>query len=256
MHFPRIRNVVSKLTRLFLCTVFICSCSSSGRKVSSDEQEEEKSIVKAPVVAEGRLLENAKNAYDRGLYTLALQSWTELRDGYPGSFFTTLAELKIADSQFYSSDYASAILSYQEFAKLHPGHEAMPYVKFQIGNSHLAEYRGKKHDQAPLESAVRAYLELLRDYPKSEYSVLGRRRLDHCRELLAEHEAYVADFYFRHGSEEASRSRLQKLLAQFPDTKASADAKKNWNFAASRQSETKGKDTVPAAPLLIDVEEK
>jgi len=182
--------------------------------------KKEKNIVAAPTLPEEEVLSNAINTYNEQLFRVSHQSWVDLRDGYPTSYYSTLAEIKIADSLFYAGDYPAALVAYEEFTKLHPGHEAMPYVRYQIGNSHLAQYRDIKHDQGPLQSSIKAFQLLIEQHPRSEYVVLARRRLQKARELQAEYERYVAGFYEKRGLESAATSRLNHLSKNFPETQA------------------------------------
>ena len=200
-----------------LCLVFLGGCSAAD-KGSSHE------IIAAPTAAEDDLMIEAVEAYDEAMYTLAVEKWTALRDGYPAGYYATFAELKIADAQFYAEELAAAAAAYEEFARLHPGHEAMPYVRYQIGKANEEQYRGLKHDPTPLHSAVKSYQKLLSDHSDSDYVPLARRGIDRCRELIAAHEAVVARFYLQQGQQEAAAKRLVALAEEYADTKAAAEA--------------------------------
>ena len=73
------------------------------------------------------------DAYEDGDYTIAIEHFQQLKDWYPFSKYAILAELKIADSQYHLKNYEEAIFAYEEFEKLHPRNEAIPYVIYQIG---------------------------------------------------------------------------------------------------------------------------
>ncbi len=228
-------------TLLFPVLCFFTACSSSSTKP-------DKNIVKAPELPEETILENGISTYDEGLFKVSLKSWSELRDGYPTSYYLPLAEIKIADAQFYSGDYPAALVAYEEFAKLHPGHEAMPYIRYQIGNCSFKQYRDVLHDQAPLQVALKSYERLVEQHPNSEYVVLARRQIDRVKELQAAYEKYVAEFYSRKGAEDAANKRLQRLSTEFPSSKAmSALLRERENGGYEKgndQDEKDQKDTV------------
>ncbi len=212
------RPVIFSLT-LALCAQLV-SCSKSN-------ENETKKLIEAPTVPEEEMLENAVRAYDRGLFSVAKKEWEDLKDGYPGSYFTVLAEIKSADSYFYLSDYATAQIQYEEFLRLHPGHEAAPYVRYQLANCNLEQYRGPKHDQIPLQLAIKGFRVLIAEYPDSEYALEARKKLDQCREKLAEHESYVAGFYLNQGNVKASAERLRRLNSAYADSEAARTTRVN-----------------------------
>ena len=76
------------------------------------------------------------DAYEDGNYKDAIEYFQKLKDWYPFSKYANLAELKIADSHYHLEEYDEAIFAYEEFEKLHPRNEAIPYVIYQIGRSY------------------------------------------------------------------------------------------------------------------------
>lgn len=204
------------------------------------------------------LLDQAKEAYDRGLYTVAKENWQKLHDGYPTSPYSTLAELKLADCSFYSGDYPAAATAYEEFIKLHPGHESAAYAHYQLGRSYQEQYTGPEHDQAPLVASVKHYQTLIDLAPEHEYATLARKGIAECRERLGQHELVVAKYYQRQEMQNAELGRLRIIVAEYPETRAARDARERMaalgaeatspklvTTAASRVS------TPPAAPRLV-----
>ena len=105
----------------------VCSCSSTERTATENnispydpEFDPDPETVNAAEsdLPEDQLLERAKSAYDSGLYSVARENWTKLREQYPSSYYATLSELKIADTYFFAGDYPAAVTNYEEFLKL------------------------------------------------------------------------------------------------------------------------------------------
>jgi outer membrane protein assembly factor BamD len=82
------------------------------------------------------LVENGMNDYNHGEYTAALKSFTEIKDRFPFSNSSLLAELKAADCQYYLGHTPEAVALYKDFESNHPTNEAVPYIMFQIGMSY------------------------------------------------------------------------------------------------------------------------
>lgn len=217
--------MTAELRRMFTRRTF-CSAAALTFALSlaacsaSDKSGEPKSIVAKPPLAEEELLINAMDTYDKGLFTVSEKNWADLRDGYPSSYFSVLAELKMADAAYFRAEFAAALAGYEDFARMHPGHEAIPYVRYQIANCSLEQYRGELYDQAPLQSAMKAFEQLMLEFPASEYAIFARRNLDRCRGYQAQHEKAVAQFYHRRGAEKASEMRLATLKVLYPESEA------------------------------------
>lgn len=202
-------------------------------------------------IPEETLLNEAQSAYERGLFSLSREKFSKLREDYPGSYYATLAEIKIADTFFYSADYGAAITAYEEFMRLHPAHEASAYVRYQIANSYRKQYTGPEHDPAPILTAIKNYRLMMEKYPRSEFSVLARNRLDECREALAAHEAGVAEFYDKQGAIPARDARLAYLKSEYPDTEAYRQLAALFNSENTVDKPKAGAPNRPATPEML-----
>jgi outer membrane protein assembly factor BamD len=160
----------------------------------------------------------AQDAYDKGLYTLSRQLFERLQKENPSSYYTPLVELKLADAYLTIEDYEKAISTYEEFIHLRPQHEAVPYIFMQLGNAHRQQYSGPENEQAPLSRAIERYKKLLDKFPESEYALAARVKIAECREKLAKHEEFVANFYYRQEQWKASAFRYRDLLRDYPET--------------------------------------
>lgn len=232
---PQPKDVfMSKALRLLFPALLLCfsgsGCSFMGfgdeERSSSDAQISPKEVETAeekseeekksdddegPEYSEEEYLRKAESAYARGLYSIAREHLSKLREEYPGTPFESFAQLKTADALFFARDFAAAIPIYEEFLKLHPGHEAAPYARWQIANSYREQYTGPAHDQSPVRQAQNNYERLLSDYPGSYFTSLAQDGLRYCQNAVNAHETYVADFYRRSGKEQATKVRLSEL---------------------------------------------
>ncbi len=177
---------------------------------------------KPPEARLQQLVERARRHFEKGYYELAEKDFQEIRDRYPDSPYALWAELKLADCKFFSGRYLEAVVLYQEFEKLHPTNEAVPYVIFQIGTCYYRMMLSPDRDQTYTRKAIEAYRRLIDNYPDSPYVYEAKRRIARARERLAEHEWYVARFYFRTGRYRAAYYRLLYLLDNFPDTRTAS----------------------------------
>ncbi|QJA05472.1 outer membrane protein assembly factor BamD [Thermosulfurimonas marina] len=200
-------------------------------------------FAKKPQPAEAKLrelVERAQRHFERGYYELAEKDFEEIRDRYPDSPYALWAELKLADCKFFAGKYLEAVVLYQEFEKLHPTNEAVPYVIFQIGTCYYRLMLSPDRDQTNTRKAIEAYERLIKTYPDAPYVYEARRRIARARERLAEHELYVARFYYRTGGYRAAYYRLLYLLDNYPETRAAAKARRLvYTYYRKAQEETR-----------------
>ena len=94
-----------------------------------------------------------------------------------------------------------------------------------------------ERDQAPIKQALDALQKFTLGYPKSEYVPEAKRLIGECRERLAEHERYVAGFYFKRNAWKGAADRYLALADQYGDLqegKIRGDAL--WNAAQAFQN--------------------
>ncbi|MEW5734893.1 MAG: outer membrane protein assembly factor BamD [Thermodesulfobacteriota bacterium] len=164
------------------------------------------------------LAQEGMAAYDKGDYTVAIQAFETLRDWYPFSKFIPLAELKIADSHFAKEEYDEAIVGYEQFEKMHPSNEAVPYVIHQIGMAYFKQRRSPDRDQSPSENALAAFSRLRSQFPDSPYSAQCADEMRECLRLMAEHDLLIGEFYYRQDKYEAALARFEKVVEKYEDT--------------------------------------
>ena len=63
-----------------------------------------------------------------------------LKDNFPFSPYTVEAELALGDAYYLDERYPEAAESYKDFESMHPRHEAIPYVLYQVGMSDLKSF--------------------------------------------------------------------------------------------------------------------
>ena len=187
------------------------SLASGSKEETKKDEEKEEENDEGPEFSEEEYLRKAESAYARGLYSIARDHLSKLREEYPGTPFESFAQLKTADTHFFARDFSAAIPIYEEFLKLHPGHEAAPYARLQVANAFREQYTGPAHDQSPVREAQSNYERVLQEYPGSYLVALAQEGLRYCRSAVEAHESYVADFYRRAGQEKATAMRLSLM---------------------------------------------
>jgi outer membrane protein assembly factor BamD len=171
------------------------------------------------------LAQNGMDEYAEKDYRKSIRYFEKLRDWYPFSKFAKLAELKIADAHFNLKEYDDAIFAYQEFEELHPKNEAIPYVIYQIGNSHFNQLGTIDRDQTAAHKAIDSFERLIKNYPDDPYTDDARQKIKICRKSLAENQFYIGRFYYRTKQYKSALARFEGIVAnwdEFPEIQEKA----------------------------------
>jgi outer membrane protein assembly factor BamD len=157
------------------------------------------------------------DAYEDGDYKDAIEYFQKLKDWYPFSKYAILAELKIADSHYRIKQYDEAIFAYEEFEKLHPRNEAIPYVIYQIGLCYYDQIDTIDRDQTPARKALETFQRLNQQFPDNQYARSGNEHIPKCLKSLAGNEYYIGFFYFKSKHYQAALQRFMSVLSNYPD---------------------------------------
>ncbi len=163
------------------------------------------------------LIRDGMDAYNDNEYKKALDSFMQLKDWYPFSKYAILAELKIADSHYHLREYPEAVAAYEEFERMHPRNEAVPYVIYQIGLCYYEQIDTVDRDQTAAQKALDTFQRLIRQYPADSYSQLAANHLVRCLRNLSGHEFLVGYYYYKHEYYKAARVRFLNLINKYPD---------------------------------------
>jgi outer membrane protein assembly factor BamD len=194
---------IIRLTAIVLLLVIPAGCAWFQSSVDEKTAEQ--------LVAEGM------TAFEDGKYRRAIEAFQQLKDWYPFSKYAILAELKLADAHFELKEYEEAIYAYEEFERLHPRNEAVPYVIYRIGSGYIAQMNSIDRDQTAVRKALDTDRRLVRMFPDDPYAEKARNRIKTCQKNLAAHEFYVGMFYYKNDQYAPAMDRFKTVLSDYPD---------------------------------------
>ena len=149
-------------------------------------------------------------------YGDAVQDFKKLKENYPYSKYAILAEMKLGDAYFFDKQYSEAALAYEEFVRLHPRNEVVPYILYQIGMSHFLLFTDVNRDPEETQSAIQSFQRVTQMFPNSDYAKKADKQLAECKKRAAVHEYNVASFYYRTGDYAAAKGRHDSMVAKYP----------------------------------------
>ena len=208
---------------LLLLVIFSLLIFASGCATMKETfRIEEKAEVSLPAE---QLIIKGMEEFNIGKYFLAIEYFNEILDRYPFSPQAPLAELKAADSNYYMERYEEALVLYREFEERHPTNEAIAYVMYQKGMCSYNRIDRIDRDTTGAIESIQAFEELLRAFPQSPYTNEARARIQAATEFLVNHEFSVVEFYLRTKKFSQAETRLNYILAMYPDSNVAPQAR-------------------------------
>ncbi len=172
---------------------------------------------KKPDLPPEALAQEGFKKLEKEKYEDAIVYFEKLRDRYPYSEEAILAELKVADAKYFSKKYDEALQDYKNFEKLHPTNPAIPYVIYQQGLCYYRQRSTIDRDPTFTVKALQEFRRLKQRYPEYEKVPRAEKLIDKCLAELAEHEFYIAEFYFRTGRYRSALDRFAAIEQEYPD---------------------------------------
>jgi outer membrane protein assembly factor BamD len=161
--------------------------------------------------------EFALKQMQRGFHQRALEEFNRVRNYHRDDPVSVLAQLAIADLHFKKADYDLARYAYEEFATLHPRHEYLDYVTWQIGLCIWKRTpKAAGRDQSATSAAVNTWSGFDTRFPESEHLEEVMRLLDRGRDRLAAKELFIGSYYAAKGAWVAAEDRARTALARYP----------------------------------------
>lgn len=171
-------------------------------------------------------------------YVSAAGYYTKLKDNFPFSPYAIEADLSLADCYFLDEDWGEASEAYKDFESLHPRHEAMPYVLFNIGMANINGYPSIDRPTTQIEEAYSYFKRITESYPGTDYAKSAVEKMVECRKLMAEHELYFGDFFYRMEKYGSALVRYRYILENFQDvTEIVEHAKVKAHAALAKERE-------------------
>lgn len=175
---------------------------------------------------------SAQRNYEKGMEALQGEDWIAaakyfafIKSRFPYSKFATLSELRLADAELGAEEFAEAIDHYRVFIRLHPTHEMVSngYASYRIGEAYYKQLSGDswlmppsyEGDQTSNEDAATELTTFAEKYPQSPYREKAQEITKKVGKKLADHEWYVAQFYWRRDQPMGTVLRLRRLLDRY-----------------------------------------
>lgn len=216
---------VLKVLVVLMLAVSIGACSMFKSKGDS--------IDTMPVDA---LYNNAHNSLENADYAAAAKAYQRLIARFPSGDYNEQAQLELAYSQYKDNEPDDALSTVNRFIKTYPANKHVDYayylrglINFDRTSTFLERYIPRstgnaRRDQGYNLQSFDDFSELSRRFPDSAYTADARQRMIYLRNVLAQYEINVAEFYLRNKAYIASADRAQYVIEHYQQSPQTGDA--------------------------------
>ncbi len=192
---------------LLLALFAVVSCGGKSAVKEDEAFDAEKFMAKAEkLMADGEFDE-------------ARRLLTEVKNRDASRKYAPQAQLKIADSHVKEGDPEVGIEEYRRFLEIYPESQYASYAQYQIGMAYYSQIESPDRGSGAAQKALTEFLLLKERYPRNPYREVLDLRIEKCRNVIADGEFIVGEFYFKKGSYQAALTRWERLLKAFPGYK-------------------------------------
>jgi outer membrane protein assembly factor BamD len=193
----------------------LLSLALAALTVAGCAGKEEDKYVERPV---GELYNQALDLLKADDPKKAAQAFEEVDRQHPYSEWATRAQLMSAYAYYQANDYDAAVEAARRFIDLHPGNKDVAYAYYLIGICYYEQISDVGRDQKMTEEALKAFQELTRRFPNSEYARDADLKIQLARDHLAGKEMAIGRYYLRRGSYLAAINRFRSVIANYQTT--------------------------------------
>ena len=217
---------MNRIFFLYLLLLFISGCSFLDKKDFDNDPANGWTVEK--------LYSEAKKAMESGNYEKAVKYYEFLETRYPFGVVGRQSLLDLAYVYYKSEKYDEALTSCDRFIRLYPQNPSVDYAYYLKGLVNFDRGRGladrflaidkSQRDPGAALKAFQAFKELGERFPDSVYLKDAQQRMVYLRNLLAQYEINVANYYMRRGAFIAAANRARYVVENYERTALVPDA--------------------------------
>ena len=185
-----------------------------------------------------QLYAKAHNDLIHSDYSAAEKAYQRLIARFPSGPFNEQAQLELAYAQYKNNKPDDAYSTVNRFIKTNPLNSHVDYAYYLRGlinfdrttgvieRAFASEHKGAqtRRDQGYNLKSFDDFSELSRRFPDSAYAADARQRMIYLRNVLAQFEINVAEYYLRNKAYIASADRAQYVIEHYQQAPQTGDA--------------------------------
>ena len=198
------------------CALAVAGCSSLKPKPKAKLAYEERPVE--------LLYSTGADRMDRHLWAQAVDYFQEVERQHPYSEWSRRAILMQAFAHYQANNYDEAIGDADRFIALYPGNQAAAYAHYLKAICYFEQIVDVGRDQGSTGQALANLREVTSRYPRTEYALDARLKIDMVNDQLAGKEMNVGRYYLRQNDTLAAIGRFKAVVERYQTTSHTPEA--------------------------------
>ncbi len=158
-------------------------------------------------------------------YQEAIRRFEALQVQYPFGRDTETSEMHIIYAYYMAGDYALAEAAADQFIHAHPANPHVDYAYFMRGQANYFQNMGvferlftvdfATRDLAQIKKSYADFAQVVRLFPHSRYAPAAHQYMIYLRNILADHEVEIAQYYFDRAAYVAAANRANLVIRHY-----------------------------------------
>jgi len=202
-----LRNIISIL---FILTFFISCSNKPIEKSTIKETNLELQMIEA--------YQEGLKELNRGDALFAARKFNEAEILYPQSEIAPQAALMAAYSYYSQNYYGDAEAELERFFKVYSNHKDISYAKYLLALCYYEQIVDEKKDLESIENSKRIFINIIEEYPNTDFAIDAEFKLDLINDILAAKEMYVGRYYVDRKKWIAAINRFEFVIKNYDTT--------------------------------------
>jgi outer membrane protein assembly factor BamD len=200
-----------------LLLILFQSCSKQEDKISLiQEDSQEQEMISA--------YREAIKSIESGDPFFAAQKFLEAELLLPQSDWAPKSALMASYSYYIQDYYSEAIFNLERFISSYPKDKRMDYAHYLLAMCYYEQIENEKRDLQPLLSAKKEFDFVINNYPKTDFALDSKFKIDLINEVIASKEMYLGRHYIKKKKWISAINRFQNILKNYETTIYSEEA--------------------------------
>ncbi len=212
-------NMIKQIFLLLFLSLMLVACTNKG---TVDPLAQYRGY------SASQLYHNGMSALAKGNYKTASKNFEALDANYPFGQYNQSGQYNIIYAYYMDGNYTEAGLAAERYIRLYPRAANVDYAYYMKGLSNFNQNRSflakvfrfdvAQRDMRAIKQSYQDFATLIKLYPNSRYAPDARQRMIFLRNMLAQHDLQVAQFYMLKRAYVAASNRAGEVVRKFPNS--------------------------------------